>query len=262
MKPLPILVLSLCPLLQAADLTGDEIVRSAVEVGKRQAELRQQYIYREHQEDRVLNADGSAGKLYINRDFEDIFLEGAFYRKLVASDGKPLKPKDAKAEDARMRMTAAERRAAPPPKNQGRTLQGGIPFEDAYKVMEHKILREEEMGGRMCWVVQSVPRGDAAPKTDVETRAMAYRFTSWIDQIDRAIVREEWEVIGAGQDTKPGSTVAMVFVENADGVWLRQSAEMRAISGSGNPPRFLQTNVYSDYRRFASETNVRFEDAP
>lgn len=245
--------------LNAADLTGDEIIRSAVEGEKRQEELRRQYIYREHQENRLLRPDGSAGKLYINRDFENIFLEGGFYRKLVAIDGKPLKPKQAQEEEAKLRMTAAERKAAAGPKKRG--LTSGVPLADMVEVMEHRLLREEEIGGRKYWVVQSEPKKDAVPKTPSETKTLAYRYVQWIDQADRSVARREWDVIGPGQDTLPGSTVQLSFARNADGVLLPQQYIWKSVRGSGKVS-FLQTQLFSDYRRFTSQTNVSFGDTP
>jgi len=237
-------LLTFAAALNAADLTGDEIIRSAVEGEKRQEELRRQYIYREHQENRLLRPDGSAGKLYINRDFENIFLEGGFYRKLVAIDGKPLKPKQAQEEEAKLRMTAAERKAAAGPKKRG--LTSGVPLADMVEVMEHRLLREEEIGGRKYWVVQSEPKKDAVPKTPSETKTLA---------------RREWDVIGPGQDTLPGSTVQLSFARNADGVLLPQQYIWKSVRGSGKVS-FLQTQLFSDYRRFTSQTNVSFGDTP
>ncbi len=257
-----VLVIALCSILHAAGPTGGEIIRRAIEAEKRQDLLRQQYIYREHQENRVMNSDGSPGRLYINRDFEDIFLEGAFYRKLVGIDGLALKPNQARAEDDKIRMTAAERRAARPSKTGFRTLLAGVPFSDIASVMDHHIVREEEVGAAKYWIVESTPGKDAVPGTPGEKRALAYRFVSWIDQADSTLLREEWQVIGDGQDTRPGSWVKIAFARNADGVNLIQRIEMKAISSKGSPARFFQTQIFSDYRKFTSETNVVFDGPP
>jgi hypothetical protein len=87
-------------------------------------------------------------------------------------------------------------------------------------------------------------------------------LTHWIDETDRAIVQRELEVIGPGQDTKPGSTVKIMYAKNADGTWLAQRTDTKSISSTGSPNGFVQTNVYSDYRKFAAKTTVQFEDTP
>jgi hypothetical protein len=196
----PILLIALCPILHAADLTGEQIMRNAVEANRHQEALRQQYLYREHQENGPAKPDGGAAKVRISRDFEVIFLEGDFYRRLVALDGKPLSPKQAREEEEKMRMTAAERIAKHPPK---KVVHTGVPLS------------------------------------------------------------AEWEVIGAGVDMKPGSTTKLIFARNQDGAWLLDRAELLILNGDklgGN--RFFQTNTFSDYKRFTSETSVQFDDDP
>jgi hypothetical protein len=248
--------------VSATDLTAEDIVRSAIAGEKHQESLRQQYIYREHQENRLLKPDGTPGRLYIDRDFEHIFLEGGFYRKLVAIDGKPLKPKQAREEEEKMRMTAAERKAAGSTKKGIHTLTSGVPLVDIVAMMDHRILREEEFGGLTCWVVQSEPKPDAVPRTPNETRALPYRYVQWIAQTDRSIPRKEWEVIGGGQDTPPGSNVKLVFLRNSDGALLPQQYIWNSVKYKGKGVAFLQTQVFSDYRRFTSQTSVQFDDPP
>lgn len=253
-----ILIFALSNVLHAAELTGEEIMRSAVEANRHQEVLRQQYLYREHQENGPAKPDGTPAKVRISRDFEVIFLEGDFYRKLIAVDGKPLKPKQAQEEEEKMRMTAAERKAKHPPR---KTVHTGVPLSALVPVMDHRLLREEEIGGRKYWVVQSEPKKDAASKTALETQALSYRYTHWIDEADKAVFRKEWEVIGAGVDMKPGSTTKLLFTRNAEGVWLLERADLLILSSDklgGN--RFFQTNVFSDYRKFITETNVTFDE--
>jgi len=246
--------------VHAADITGDEIIRGAVDSDRHQEVLRQQYLYREHQENGPAAADGSHLKVRVDRDFEVIFLEGGFYRKMVAVDGKPLKPKQAREEEEKLRMTAAERKTK---HLNPKFRHTGVPLSAILSVMDHKLLREDEIDGRKCWVVQSEPKPGAAAQTPYETQALSYRYIHWIDERDQAVARIEWEVVKAGVETKPGSTVKVTFAKNGDGAWLARKAEFFSINGDklgGN--RFFQTNVYSDYRKFTAETNIEFEDKP
>jgi hypothetical protein len=71
--------------------------------------------------------------------------------------------------------------------------------------MDHKLLREEELGGHKYWVVQSEPKQNALPETPAETQALCYRYIHWIDQEEKAVFRKEWETIAEGVETKPGS---------------------------------------------------------
>jgi hypothetical protein len=135
--------------IPAADLSGEEILRRSVAGEARQQKLRQQYTWHEHQETGPARADGSPVKVNIARDFDVIFLEGSFYRKLVAINGKPLNSKQGREEEEKMHTTAAQRMARPLAK---RARRSGVPLSDILSVMDHRLLREEEVGGHKCWV--------------------------------------------------------------------------------------------------------------
>lgn len=81
--------------LHAAELTGEEILKSAIKADDRQEIARHQYLYKVHLEFRV------GGKLARTRDFETVFIDGESYRKLVAENGKPLGPKQVREEEAK-----------------------------------------------------------------------------------------------------------------------------------------------------------------
>jgi hypothetical protein len=244
--------------IPAADLSGEEILRRSVAGETRQQKLRQQYTWHEHQENGPARADGSPVKVNIARDFDVIFLEGSFYRKLVAINGKPLNSKQAREEEEKMHMTAAQRMARPLAK---RARRSGVPLSDILSVMDHRLLREEEVGGHKYWVVQSEPRKGTITKSQAETEALSYRYIHWIDEDEKVVVRREWEVIGEGVETKPGSRTKVGFAKNNDSVWLPDRAESLIVTGDKfGASRTLQTNTFSGYRRFTSETNIEFDD--
>ena len=258
-RPL-VVAITFAAILHAEDKTGTQIVRNAAAIDQQQRKLRQQYLYHDHQENGAVNADGSRGKVRYNRDFEVIFLEGDSYHRLVGQDGKPLKPKQAHEEDEKMRLTAAQRKAR---HLNARTKHSGVPLSAMLVVMDHQLLREEEIDGRKCWVVKSEPKQDAVAKTAGETQALSYRYINWIDEAENAVVRQDWEVLKEGVETKPGSKVQVVFTKNADGAWLPQRAEFVSVTGDKpSAARVFQTNVYSDYHKFAAAANIQFDETP
>ncbi len=239
--PALLLVFAFVAKLPAADLSGEAILRLALDGETHQEKLRQQYIWHEHVESGPAKADGSRAKVEINRDFDITFLNGAFYRQLVAVNGKPVK---------------AGTTVKQPPRHIG------VPLAAVLSVMDQKLLREEEIDGHKYRVVQSDPKKNPAPATPAETEALSYRYTHWIDQEDKSVLRVEWEVIGAGIATKPGSRATVVFAKQADSVWLPKRAELLIATGDRFGAKWvLQTNDYSAYMRFTTDTSIQF-DAP
>ncbi|MDQ1470381.1 MAG: hypothetical protein QOJ99_1861 [Bryobacterales bacterium] len=127
--------------------------------------------------------------------------------------------------------------------------------------MDHRLLREAESNGHKFRVVQSEAKKSAVAKTSAETEALFYRYVQWIDEDEKAVVRKEWDVIAPGVETKPGSRTKVVFSRNIDSVWLPQRAEFLIVTGDRfGASQVLQTNTYSGYRRFTTETKIEFDD--
>jgi len=225
--------------LPAADLTGEAVLRMALEGESRQEKLRQQYVWHEHVELGPAKADGSRVKMNITRDFDVTFLKGSFYRELVAVNGKPVK--------AGTRVK--------------HTRHTGVPLAAILSVMDQELVRVEEIGGRRYWMVQSGPKKNAVAATPAETQALSYRYTHWIDQQDKSVVRVKWEVIAQGVETKPGSWTRLDFARNADSVWLPEHVEFFTVTGDKFGAKWMfQTGDFSGYRKFGSDTKIGFDD--
>jgi hypothetical protein len=140
------------------------------------------------------------------------------------------------------------------------TRHTGVPLSAILSVMGQELVRVEEAGGRRYWVVRSEPKKNVIAAASGEAEALSYRYTHWIDQEEKSIVRVQWEVISQGVDMKPGSWTRLVFVKNEDSVLLPQHAEFFTITGDKFGAKWvLQTNDYSGYRKFTTDTNVEFD---
>ena len=219
--------------LPAAELTGEAILHMALEGEGRQEKLRQQYVWHEHVEVGPAKVDGSSVKVNITRDFEITFLKGSFYRELVAVNGKPVK----------------------------HARHTGVPLGAILSVMDQELVRVEEIGNRKYWVVQSEPKKNAVAATPAETQALSYRYTHWIDQQDKSVSRLKWEVIAQRVETPPGSWTRLDFAENENSVRLPRHAEFFIVTGDKFGAKWVfQTNDYSAYRKFSTDTSVNFDD--
>ena len=245
-------------------LTAEQILRQAVENEPRQNALREQYLYHEHVENGPFKADSSPGKPTRTADYEIVYLEGAPYHRLVAFNGKPLNPKQEAYEAEKMRKTAAERRA-----DQARTKRKiiaiGVRLADVLRLMDHTLTREEEVGGRVMWVVESKPKSGAVGASEGDAKVLCYRYTDWIDREDGVLARQEYEVIKEGVDSAPGTRSKAVWAKEDGLPWFLRSLEGDFMSknpkGMGH---VFERHSYSDFRKFDAQSSVGFAepDAP
>jgi hypothetical protein len=224
--------------LHSADLTGEAVLQIALEGESRQEKLRQEYVWHEHVEAGPAKADGSRIKVNFTRDFDVTFLNGAFYRELVAVNGKPVKS-----------GTTVKH-----------TRHTGVPLAAILSVMNQELVRVEEIGNRKYWVVQSKPKKNVVAATSTETEALSYQYTHWIDQEDKSIFRVKWEVIAPQVETKPGSWTTLDFAENENSVRLLRHAQFFIVTGDKFGAKWVfQTNDYSGYRKFSADSKIDFD---
>ena len=225
------------PLLEKA--LGNEV---------RQERERGHYFYREHAEHRRPN-----GKLNFTQDYEWIYLEGQPFRKMVARNGKPLKGKLARQEEERMRMTAAERRAADRRPKPNIITVGNLSGKTILTEMDHTEMGEAEVEGRRTRVIR------AEPKPGRES--IAYRMTFWIDSEDTALARLKYEVIGHGVDSLPGSWLTTTYTRFGEGLWFKSRLEGEFYTGPPRPrSHWRQIHTFRDFRRFDAESTVTFSE--
>jgi hypothetical protein len=238
-------VLVLAPALWAQSALLEEALGNET----RQERERGRYFYREHAEHRR-----PGGQLNFTQDYEWIYLEGEPFRKIVARNGKPLQGKAAREEEARMRMTAAERRASGRKPNPRVIRVGGLSGKTILTAMTHTAAGEEMVDGRKSWVIT------AEPKPGPET--LAYRMTFWIDQQERVLAQVKYEVIGRGEESLPGTWLTTTYVRFAEGLWFKRSLNGEFFTGPPVRPRshWRQRHTFSDFRRFDAESTVTFEE--
>jgi len=248
-----------CSVPGQSPLTGEQILRQAVEIGKQQDALREQYLYRDHVEILEWKRDGSSGRVLDRRDFEVFYLEGFPYRRLTAINGKPLTGEQEAAEVEKLKMTAAERRAA---LTQGRRkfFSAGNRPEDILRLLSHVLAGEEMVGGRKAWVVRSEAGKDAAAAPASGASVLCYRYTSWIDQESGVIAQQDFEVVRKGVDTEPGTKSRAVYSTEDGSPWFLRSMEGKFIlKRADGEHRSVERHTTSGFRQFSAESALSFE---
>lgn len=249
-------------------IPADEILKQAAENQKKQVALRAQYCYRDHEERRRVGEDGKPGKMFLNVDYEIIYLEGGPYRKLMLRNGKPLEPKEAQEVEAQMQKTAAQRREEQKRGGPVRRLismnPGGL--DDMVRLMDNTLLREEEINGRKAWVIQSQPKKDSFSSSPQDAEVLCYRHLFWIDQEDHVVARHDAEVIRGGLDVRPGTTLKVTYAKEDGAVWFPRVvttvAEIKPIDSPHEKYHEQVENRYSDFRKFGAQSTITYETKP
>ena len=244
-------VFAFFPLTAWAEPNAAELLSRAVDYDATQASVRDQYVYHEHVEHRRAGMDAKSGKLNFTQDYEWMVAGGGPFRKLVQINGKPLDRKSAKEQVERMSKSAAERRA----EAKANPRKFGLCFPcfddgDVLRVMELRVIHEEEVNGRKAWVIETRKPLDGANVS----LAIHFKTTYWIDEQDAVIARARYEQVTDGGTNKPGSWQEASRVRLPDGTWFEQRIEIK-----GHTEKYwFQTHTFSNVRKFGAESTVLF----
>ena len=108
--------------------------------------------------------------------------------------------------------------------------------------------------GRKYWIVDTRLQ-DLAPFPERRNdMALAGDVTLWIDQENKLLLRQELRVTRAWQAWLPGSLVFYEMLWNGEVMLVKRIATR--LEG---PIRRETDQVYSNYRKFASKSDIRFE---
>lgn len=218
--------------LLAADLTAGDVLRLSMDSQTRQEQMQRQYVWHEHVELGPANKDGTGRtKTTLRREFEVSYEGGSVYRKIVAENGVAIRPNEAERKKVVVRREV-------------------LALSAITSQMTNKLLREEAIDGRKCWVIQSESAAGQGPDL----------WTFWIDEEERAIIRVEKELLHATPEVKAGARTILSYTRNDAGVWL-PSRQITLFTGNGFlPARAFQTIDFSSYTRFTADTNIRYDD--
>jgi hypothetical protein len=239
-----------------------------VERNQRAAEAAQNdYTYHVHLEEQDVDGKGEVKKTGTT-DAESLTIDGVRVDRVVARNGRPLTPEEAKKESERIDKTVArarEKRARHPDQD---TDAEGNEMLSASRILELGAFthpRRIDLDGRPTIVVDYAGDPNAKTRNRFESIVRDLVGTVWIDEQDRVLVRAQGHFlhdfkVGGGllADIRSGSSFDAQFTNVNHEVWLPGSisaeGKMRILLLAGFTGRIHL--VTSDYKKFRTRTTI------
>jgi hypothetical protein len=251
-------------------------MQRSLDSGDRNADRVHEYYSTKHVDEKQLANDGSI-HTETKKTYEYVLIDKLLIRKLIAKDGKPLPPSDARKEDERVNRIAASRQHETPAEKTVRVAE-----EEKKRVKQHEFSREifsafnlrligeEQIGGRKNWLIEAKPAPGYKPK---ELRAQIFPHIDgrvWIDQQDYLWTKAEATSsspisVGFGIVAKLEQGARFYFnqIRTSDGVWLLQDSGIRAVAHVAIVKRIgiEEVSTFDNFRKVPPGVVV-VDDAP
>jgi len=191
-----------------------------------------------------------------------LMIDGSPYNRLIAMDDRPLSPGD-EAEEKRELARAIDKRPHESERERSRRLgkyqkerrQNGAMLQGMADAFDFRLVGDEVVNGRDCWVLQASPKPGFQP-TNREGKVltgMAGRM--WIDKRENQWVKVEAEVIkpvsffGFLAKVEKGTRFLLEQEPVGNGVWEPKHFSMQVhASALGFNQDSTDDETYSDYR--------------
>ena len=177
-----------------------------------------------------------------SKKYENVFVEGLPYSRLIELNGKPLEGKAAEEEQKRYDKTVEERKKMSLDEKRHSLhadFHFALPMGYLTSLFDNAAVRREDVNGRETIVVESTPRSDARPKdTDAKT-ALDWKQTTWIDVQDEMPVRFIAEKLNDDNHDLKGTTMQFDFVRLVD---------QAAVGAPSGHPVWLEKGFKSMFR--------------
>jgi hypothetical protein len=246
-----------------------------VERNQKTAEaLRKNYTYHVHLEQQDLDSNGNPKKTTIT-DSESVVVEGVRIDRVVAKDGKPLTPDEAKKESERVdkEVAKAKERKQKAEDKGNETTSRGDPIITVSRILELGSFtnpRRVDLNGRPTILADYA--GDPNAKTHGPAEGIIRDLVGqvWIDEQDHVLVRGEGHFlndfkIGGGLvlNIHKGFNFTFSTTRINDEVWLPAT-----VDAQGSARILLVDGVHgrvhlvtSDYRKFHTSSTIISTDA-
>jgi hypothetical protein len=226
------------------------------------------YVYVEDKETRLVDAQGKVTKSH-SETRESMVLYGERYERLIRKDGKPLSPKQERAEQQKLDKETSKRKREPAEAKakrleteRQRNLACSGEFVDGF---QFRLLGVESVNGRPAWKVEAEPIPGGSPGCEAVKKVKQFRLRIWIDQAEPSWSRMEADNVapvtaGAILIRAPAGALHTIVesTRRDDGAWLPARTLIRV-----DAKLILMAKVhleiettYSDYRKFQSESKI------
>jgi hypothetical protein len=266
MKWLLVLVAPMVFGQDASPKDAKEIIRQSVQHDLLNFERLKNYTYVEHDEDKTLDRHGKIKKTE-RETYEVMILGGHDYERLIERDDKPLSPREALKEEAKLdkeierrkHESEADKAKMAKERQEQRKFLDEVPEE-----FDFKLLGVEQVSGKPAWVISATPKPGYQPKALGAKLIRNMRGKVWIDQAEYQWVKVEAEATGKLSygfgmlKIDPGATVTFEQARVNDEIWLPARASIRFNGHAALlvPIRDEIDMQFRDYKKFQAETKI------
>jgi hypothetical protein len=247
-----------------------EIVQKAVEANARDTQLANDYNYLQRLETRELDR---SGKVRVRKDetWDVIPLEGSPYKRLVSRDGQPLSAAERQFEEHRLQAAAEERHTETPEQHarrleewQRRQERQRQPLRELPNAFKFTLLAEENLEGRIVYLIEAVPKPDYKPKSSYLAFFPRVKIHAWIDKADLEAMRIEIEATdtisfgGFLLRLEKGSRIVIEQTRMDNQLWLPRRVSVQAEARLlllKNLNREMEYD-FSGYKKFQVDSHV------
>lgn len=233
-----------------------QIVKRSIAATERSWEVRDHYVYTEHDADRRLDSNGGVRSEDVDIS-TIIFVDDAPFESLLKRNGRPPSAEEQRKQAERLdklkRETRQERVARLRGQQENRSFIREVP-----EGFDFQLIGEEVINHRPAYVLRATPRAGYRARGPYGKLMSKVEGTLWVDKQDFGWVKAD------GKVTQPfsmglflarvlaGSHITMEETRLDDGIWMPSRVEVRACAKilfvkSYDINRIL---TYSDYQLF------------
>jgi len=206
-----------------------------------------------------------------SKTYEIMELYGEPVERLIAKDGKALRPKEAKKEDARIQKILDKRKNESESARKKRLEKEEKEREDDRKFVREvadaynfKLAATEQREGRATYVIDATPRPGYEPHLKEAKFLPKFRFRVWLDKAETEWVKLDIQCIDTVSvgvflaRIHKGSNIQIEQTRVNDEVWLPQHI---AIKLDARLALLMGVNLteeisYRDYKKFRTDTKI------
>jgi hypothetical protein len=241
-------------LAQDAPPSAESLIRGAIAFQKAQDAKGWKFTYREDEEKLPVDKNGKP-LTPSHRTYDNIMLEGDFYRKLILIEGKPPDAKLQKKIDAEVEHERAARHAHPTQTGRHTVRIGDL--EQIARICDSKVTGEEAVSGRTAWRVESLPKADYKPAGKDEEKFLSARRVTWFDKQEGVATKFLEVFLRPTAGFLPGSEIEHELGKHGDAwLWdrmtLRYDVKMMAVVHGRGETHYR----YYDYKKFDVESKI------
>jgi hypothetical protein len=269
------------PATPALDLTPDangalsqaqmqQLFRVVADKDLQNDKLQRNYTYIERQVQKRVNGKGEVKSTEVQTS-EVLQIYGEQVERLIEKNDKPLSPKDAAKEEAKIQKIIDKRKNESESDRKKREEREIKDHEDSRKfetevadAYNFKLVGTEPLGGREAWVIEAEPRSDFVPHIKESKLLSKFRGRVWIDKADLQLAKLDVECL----DTvsfgwflarfHKGTRVTLEQTRINDEVWLplhvAAKIDVRVALLKNFDVELDQ--AYRDYKKFRSSSKI------